>query len=65
MVSYILICKFLERRQENKRFWTEWWHGFPECNVLFISSFSCKHILILLVKFAVYQRHAVRGEVIC
>jgi hypothetical protein len=35
---YILIFKFLERIQEDKRFWTEWLQAFPEFNLLLIPS---------------------------
>jgi hypothetical protein len=37
MVLYILIFKFLERRLEEKRLWTEWTKAFPKFNLLLIS----------------------------
>jgi hypothetical protein len=37
MVLYILILEFLERRWEEKSFWTEWQQAFPELNVLLMS----------------------------
>jgi hypothetical protein len=40
MVFYILIFKFLDRRGEDKRFWTEWAQAFPKFNSLFISSWT-------------------------
>lgn len=34
----ILIFRFLDKRWEHKRFWTEQQQAFPECNLLLISS---------------------------
>jgi hypothetical protein len=33
MVWYILILKFLDRKREDKRLWTEWWQHSP--NLIF------------------------------
>jgi hypothetical protein len=33
-----LVFIFLNSKREDKRFWTEWQHAFPEINLLLISS---------------------------
>jgi hypothetical protein len=38
IVQCILICMFLDCRQENKRFWTEQYQAIPEFNLLLLSS---------------------------
>jgi hypothetical protein len=38
IVLYILIFTFLDRRREDKRFWTAWQQAFPEFSLLLISS---------------------------
>jgi hypothetical protein len=37
-ILYIVIFTFLDRRREDKSFWTERWHALPEFNLLLISS---------------------------
>jgi hypothetical protein len=36
IIFYTLIFKSLERRQEDKRFWTQWQKALPEFNMLLI-----------------------------
>jgi hypothetical protein len=38
IVLYILTFKFFDSRQENRRFWIEWYQALPEFNFLLISS---------------------------
>jgi hypothetical protein len=37
IVLYMLIFMFLDNRQEDKRFWTEWYQALPEFSLLLIS----------------------------
>jgi len=53
MVLHNLGFKFLKRRCEDKRFWTECWKAFSEFKLLIISSwmqfwffYSCSHVLV-------------------
>jgi hypothetical protein len=59
---YILIFKYLERRQEDKRLWTEWYQEFPEFNLLLISSWMQFWFVAVLgsVKSSTKKRTAFR-----
>jgi hypothetical protein len=61
LVMFILIFRFFDMRQEDRRFWTEWQQAFPEFNLLLNSlrmSFWFVSVVPKYLNFATFSNNS-------